>query len=282
MAAAVARKAGFATVVATCHGWNPQRQDAFNLQDSLAFGLTDAITSPSACWAAALEREMGIENVTVVPVGLDLRRYPSTEARHSERAATSIATLAELTARKGIGDLLEAMPTVWRHAPAVQLHLFGDGDAREGLEARAAELDPSRTRIFFHGFVTEPYRRLRDFDLFCFPSRSDNFPVALMEAMLARLPVVATDVGGIPELVAQSGCGHVVPPEAPAALAAEIVALLGLPAERRCELGARGERFVRQHCGIETTVNQLDAVYAAARGGASVPGRRPWTPRPCA
>jgi glycosyltransferase involved in cell wall biosynthesis len=267
MAAAAARWAGIETVVVTCHGWNVERDRAFDLQDALAFGLVDAVTSPSAYWANALKRDMGIGEVSVIPVGLDLRRYPPPAHAGLGKGPFRIATLAELTERKGIVDLLDAMPAVWSQAPDVELHLFGDGDARQALEARAGTLDPRANRVVFHGFVTDPYVRIQGFDLFCLPSRSDNFPVALMEAMLAGLPVVATEVGGIPELVTGSGCGAIVSARSPEALASAIVAILKTPSEHRTALGARGERFVRQRCAIEVTAGALGRLYlkAAAR-----------------
>jgi glycosyltransferase involved in cell wall biosynthesis len=261
MAAAVARWAGIETVVATCHGWNTERDQACDLQDALAFGLVDAVTSPSAHWAGALQRVMGVGEVSVVPVGLDLRRYPPPQPRAEATRSLRIACLAELTARKGIGDLLDAMPDVWSHDPDVELHLYGDGDARHSLEQRAAGADLRGDRVVFHGFVTHPYARIQGFDLFCLPSRSDNFPVALMEAMLARLPVVATEVGGIPELVTKSGCGAVAPAAAPRELASAIVTLLGLPPDERARLGRLGEQFVRDRCAIEVTGRQLRELY---------------------
>lgn len=271
MAAAVARWAGARRVVATCHGWNVEREEAFNLQDALALRSADGITSPSAHWARLLERELGLHDVSVVPVGLDLRRYAPLPGARREDGSARIVAVAELTARKGIADLLEAMPAVWRDTPGAELHLFGDGDARGALEARAAQLDPAGRRVAFHGFVSSPYTRLPAFDVFCLPSRSDNSPVALMEAMLARLPVVGTDVGGIPELVGGAGCGRIVPPAAPAALAAAISAMLRLPAREKEALGASGERFIRRRCAIEVTVAQLAAVYAGAAAATRSP-----------
>jgi len=265
IAAAVARWAGIETVVATCHGWSLTRDQAFNLQDALAFGLVDAVTSPSAHWAHALRREMGVSEVSVIPVGLDLTRYPAPPTAAGASTPRRIVCLAELTARKGLSDLLDALPALWADAPDVELHLFGDGDARVALEQQAAGIDTRGKRVMFHGFVPRPFSRLHEFDLFCLPSRSDNYPVALMEAMLARLPVVSTSVGGIPELVTESGCGAVVSPEAPAELAAAISGILGLSAVERSGLGGRGERFIRERCAIGVTVRQLLALYAGAR-----------------
>jgi glycosyltransferase involved in cell wall biosynthesis len=263
--AAVARWAGIETVVASCHGWNLERDPAFDLQDALALQHVDAITSPSEYWARILEDRLGLAGVFVIPYGLDLRRFPPREGARNHSGPLRVVCVAELTARKGIADLVAAMPLVWRERPDCELHLMGDGDARQALAAKAAELDPGGSRIVFRGFVAGPYAHIQAFDLFCLPTHSDNFPLALMEAMLAQLPVVATDVGGIRELVTASGCGRVVPAQAPEALAGAILNLLARTREDRERLGKRGDQFVRDRCAIAVTGAQLGALYEEAR-----------------
>src|SRR6185436_6278968 len=113
----------------------------------------------------------------------------------------------ELTARKGQDVLISAMAKVWVTYPEVELYLAGDGDARESLRAQARAIDPEEQRIFFRGFVEKPYRMPSHFDLMCLPTRSDNQPVSIVEAMLAGLPVVSTTVGGIPEQIAMGNGG---------------------------------------------------------------------------
>jgi glycosyltransferase involved in cell wall biosynthesis len=266
MAAAVARWAGFETVVATCHGWNLERDPAYDLQDALAFRLVDGLTSPSAHWVRVLEDALDVHGADVIPVGLDLRRYPAPVTAGRGQGPQRIVCVAELSRRKGVSDLVEAMPAVWRQCPGVELHLMGDGDGRAALQEQARRLDPDGRRIVFHGFVPGPFARLGEFDLFCLPSHSDNFPVALMEAMLARRPVVATEVGGIPELVRGAGCGRVVPPRDPDAIASAVLDLFALPAPAREALGVRGEVFIRERCSIDVTVAQLRTLYTSSRG----------------
>jgi glycosyltransferase involved in cell wall biosynthesis len=112
-----------------------------------------------------------------------------------------IACVGELTHRKGQDVLLDAMPRIWAEAPATELHLFGDGDLADAVRARAREIDPDGRRVFVRGHVPYPYGELSGFDVFCLPTRSDNQPLAIVEALLAGVPVVATDVGGIPEMI---------------------------------------------------------------------------------
>ena len=234
---AVARWSGARRVLATCHGWSLDRPAEYLLQDALAFSLADAIVSPSTYWAERVAALPGQPQVDVIPYGFDLSRYRGLVPKTEARAAARIACVGELTARKGQDVLLEAMPGVWEALPQAELHLFGDGDLRPALEARLRALDPPRCRVFLHGHVSAAYRRLPEYDLLVLPTRSDNQPVAIVEAMLAGLPIVSTTVGGIPEMIDQAACGETVPPEEPAALAAGVLDVLA-----RADLAAMAAR----------------------------------------
>jgi glycosyltransferase involved in cell wall biosynthesis len=240
----VARDAAAPTVVSTCHGWNPSRPAEQDLQDARAFTMANGVTSPSTYWADRVTRLAGIPNVNVLPYGFDLRRYPEpdTAARRggltlkggparqwrklSSGLTRRIICLAELTARKGQDVLISAMPRVWETYPEVELYLAGDGDASASLRAQVREIDPHEQRILFRGFIENPYGMLHHFDLMCLPTRSDNQPVSIVEAMLAGLPVVSTTVGGIPEQIAMGSGGVCVPPDDAPALAAALVSQL--------------------------------------------------------
>jgi glycosyltransferase involved in cell wall biosynthesis len=119
-------------------------------------------------------------------------------------------------------------------------------------------------RICFHGTVPNPYDRLPAFDLFVLASRSDNLPVILLEAMLARLPIVATAVGGVPELISAAECGTIVPPESSEALAEGMLAAVKAGRHTRISSGMKGEQFVRDQLDVRCTAAALDAVYREA------------------
>lgn len=270
MAAAVARWAGARTVVCTCHGWNLSRLHEYELQDALAYQLCHAVTSPSRFWADRLREDMGVPAVEVVPVGLDLRKFPAPPARAPDDDACRIVSVGELTARKGFDVLLEAMRLVWPHAPDAELHILGDGDMSGQLRRKAQSFGDAARLVRFHGFVRDPYRELPQYSLFCLASRSDNLPVAIIEAMLARLPVVATDVGGVSELVRDGDCGWLAQPDSPIGLAEKLVRVIRMEAEERDRLGANGERFARERFAIGRIADEFDTVYRKA-----LSGRRP-------
>ena len=261
MTAVVARWAGAPIVVCSCHGWSPERPPAFDLQDALAFSMVDAVTTPSTHWARVLKERAGLDEVSLIPYGFDLARYPHRVPRPAMNRTLRVVCVGELTARKGPDVLLDAMALLWRRHPGVEVHFIGDGDAAALVRARARTLDPSASRVVFHGQVSAPYAMLGDFDLFALASRSDNQPVAIVEAMLAGLPVVSTDVGGIAELVESGQCGRVVPPDAPGPLADALSALIDAGVEGRAATGARGERFARHTFDVRRHVTALDEIY---------------------
>jgi glycosyltransferase involved in cell wall biosynthesis len=265
VAAAVARWAGAAAVVATCHGFDLQRPSEYDLQDALAYRLCDAVTTPSKYWAAKLASEMAIANPSVTPVGLDLRRYPPlNRAGSNHDSPVRIVTVCELTGRKGVDLLIGAMPEIWSHFPDTELHIIGDGDAASVLREQARALGYNSSKIHFHGFVANPYAQLADYAVFSLASRSDNLPVSIIEAMLARLPIVATEVGGIPEMVLEGHCGRLARPDCARSLAEALVTMIKDGRGGMDRMGAAGESFARNHFSIEKTVADLQGVYRDA------------------
>jgi len=271
LGAALGHWAGAPRVVVTCHGWDLSRPVEYDLQDALAFSLADAVISPSTYWAQRVAALPGKLEVQVVPYGFDLQRYPVLP-NHARRGPLRIVCVGELTPRKGQDTLIDAMPLVWRYAPDAELHLLGEGDMGKTLRDRARHLDPDGRRIVFRGHVAHPYFELASYDLFCRPSRSDNQPVAIVEAMLAGLPIIATSVGGIPEMIEGSGSGEIVSPDSVGELS-EAIRRLAIR-EDRSAFGSRGRAFARTAYDVEVEVDRIDALYRGAIEAAKGPGPR--------
>jgi glycosyltransferase involved in cell wall biosynthesis len=268
MPAAVAHWSGSGPVVVTCHGMSPGRDPAFDLQDALAFQLADAVISPSRGWAECLEKQYGIQSVKVIPYGMDLHDYPEIPIRSKSKSEPwKILSLCELTRRKGVDLMIESAPEVAKIVGPIEFHIFGTGDDEKNLKAQAANLPIGNHRLFFHGRIFSPYNRLQEFDLLCLPTRSDNFPLAIMEAMLAGLPVLSTQVGGIPEMVMDSGCGLVVPPESAAALELGLIKLLKSGADRLHEMSNNGKMHARRFFRIEHCADSLQEIYSCVNRG---------------
>lgn len=202
--------------------------------------------------------ERGLKRVVVVGNGIEVDAFPQT--RHRGRVVTTVSVLRE---GKGIEVLLDAVPMV-RDARFV---IVGDGPLREKLEARG-------TNVTWLGFRRDVPELLAASDLFVLPSLGDAYPTVLMEAMAAGLPVVATRVGGIPEIVDDGRTGILVPPGDAPALAGAISDLLDSP-ERREALGRAARAEAERRFSTRAWVERLQEIYGprlavvefAGRGG---------------
>jgi glycosyltransferase involved in cell wall biosynthesis len=160
--------------------------------------------------------------IHVIPYGIDVQR----SAPGPPNDPPVVGVSAILTHRKGIDVLLEASA---RMELPMRLEIYGDGPLRGELERQAERLGVAAT---FHGFRDDLRELLRGFDVFVLPTRGDNLPVSILEAMGQALPVVSTRVGGVPELVEHGVTGLVVEPDDPEGLAGALTALLADPAVR--------------------------------------------------
>jgi glycosyltransferase involved in cell wall biosynthesis len=164
---------------------------------------------------------------------------------------------------KGLAVLLEGMARLaGPPAPlSCQLLIVGEGPARRQLHDLCARLG-ILSRVAFAGMRRDIADLLPLFDVFVMPSLSEGFGIAIVEAMAAGRPVVASAVGGIPEIVKQGETGLLVPPGDPVALAAAIRDLLTQP-DRARALGACGRQRARERFSIESAVKRHEDLYDA-------------------
>lgn len=164
----------------------------------------------------------------------------------------TIGTIGRLDRQKGFDILLRALAEI----PDAALVIVGDGPEREALRRLAIALKVD-DRVRFEGHRRDARRYLTAFDVFVLPSRFEGFPLAIVEAMLAGLPVVATDVGSVAEAVAGGETGLLVPPEAQSTLARALRRLLD-DAELRARMGANGRARA-----LERSPASMAQTYAA-------------------
>jgi glycosyltransferase involved in cell wall biosynthesis len=198
--------------------------------------LAGAVVVPSQALADYLVAAgFPAARMTVLPYGIDTTG-PVAAGGHEpvEVGAASI-----LIPRKAVDVLVEACARV-EHP--IRLHVYGDGPQRADLEAQARRLGLDAV---FHGLVPDVAPRLRDLDLFVLSTRGDNLPVAVLEAMAAGLPVIASRTGGIPEQVVDGVTGALVPPGDVGALARAIEGLAAAPEVRAAYGRAAHERAVQ-------------------------------------
>ena len=177
------------------------------------------------------------ERVHVIGNGVDLERFgsPDRQAAAAARRMLDIpeghrlvGTVTRLRAEKGPEFFLRAMPRILEELPSVTFLVVGDGPLRESLEALAKELGVER-RARFLGFRTDVPELLGLLDVLVISSLTEGFPLSLVEGMAAGCPVVATRVGGMPEVARDGDSVLFVPPRDPDAIACKTIALLENP-----------------------------------------------------
>ncbi len=214
--------------------------------------LSDRVVAPSRATAEELARDYGVAGAAVIPNGVaPLPRETGAPAVAPSPAGGLVVLYAgRLRTRKAVAVLLEAVARARREVPGIALELVGDGEQRPALRAQAERLGIAGA-VRFVGAVprAEMARRLAAADLFCLPSLYEGLPLAILEAMAAGLPVVATAVAGVPEAVDDGTTGLLVPPEDADALARALAALAADP-ERRRRMGEAGRRKLERDFAI--------------------------------
>ncbi len=172
-------------------------------------------------------------------------------------------TVARLTAQKGHGDLLEAVPRVLARVPEAQFVWVGEGPLARELRTRARSLGVA-THVHLLGRRRDVATLLDASHLFVLPSRFEGLPLAPLEAMVAGVPVVGTDVCGTAEVVTNRVTGRLVAAGSPRLLAAAIADALERPDSAR-RWGAAGRLRVERHFTAERMVGETAACYEATR-----------------
>ena len=172
-----------------------------------------------------------------------------------------------LGARDGADVLVDAAPAILAREPRARFLVVGEGAERRALERRCRELGLEDV-VRWAGYRTDVRELLPACDVFVLPTREDAFPTAVLEAMAAGLPVVASRVGGIPEMVEGSVTGVLVPTGSPARLAEAVAGLLS-DRRRAHGLGVAGRRRAREAFSTDAWLARLEGVYGRALGRAS-------------
>ena len=162
---------------------------------------------------------------------------------------------------------IHLMPTVPKAGDRLRLVIVGDGSLRAEIERLLAEAHV-QDQVWLAGSRDEVPELLRSLDLFVLPSRAEGISNTILEAMACGLPVVATEVGGNAELVAEGETGQWVPANDPVALAAAIRSYVNDP-DRMQAHGAAGRREVEVRFSLEAMVTAYRAVYDAVLKGRS-------------
>jgi glycosyltransferase involved in cell wall biosynthesis len=242
----------------------PERSPAQHRLQALSYRWAHHVVANSHAAAAQLVRE-GVDSarINVIPNGIDLEQYVPGATRTSRHVVT---TVANLRLEKGHEVLIRAAALIAREIPDLVVQLVGAGAMREAL---LGQIDALR--------LTKVVRLLGDREdvpdvldrtgIFVLPSRTEAFPNSVMEAMAMRLPVVASDVGGIPELIEHGRNGVLVPPGDERALAAAVLDLFRNPA-RASRLAASARATIEARYSFERMVREFEVLYRGEPGHA--------------
>jgi glycosyltransferase involved in cell wall biosynthesis len=220
-----------------------------------------AVSSDVANELARAER-IRPERLVTIQNGVDI---PSAQATPSFRAIC----VARLSPLKDMPTLLRATRRIVDREPRFRLEILGDGPERSSIEALRRELS-LEAFVELRGEVTDVRARLLGAGLFVLASQSEGISIAILEAMAAGLPVVATRVGGNGEIVVEGGTGYLVEAGDDAGLANATLALLAEPG-RAGAMGRAGRARVEECFDLRRVVARYEALYEQTLAGRPSP-----------
>lgn len=262
-------------VVAVSRGWTNETWLVrfYEAVDRVNLRLMDRVVCVSQGQADKVLRT-GVPpvKVFVIPNAIDAGRFdaPDPAARvELERlfprpVRRIVGAAGRLSPEKGFSVLVAAAALVTQSAPDVGFALFGDGFLRSALAEQIAAKGLS-DRFVLAGFRPDLDRFLPHLDLLVQSSYTEGMPNVVLEACAAAVPVVATAVGGTPEIIENGVSGNLVPPGDPGALAHSIVKILADEAGRR-EMGSLGRQIVRKRFTFEAQAGRYRSLFNALIG----------------
>ena len=255
-----ARLAGVPVRIGSRRELNPDKSERQIALQRMAYRCATHVVanSPSAVRILREER-VSAPQIVMIPNGIDLAAHSCVRSPGPIRR---IVTVANLRREKNHEALIAAAALLASSRPELRYRIVGDGPRRAELEALARARGVA-DRIEFLGHQEDVPSLLAGADLFVLPSRSEAFPNGAIEAMAAGLPVVASDVGGLRDLIDDGRTGLLVPPANPEALAAAIESLVADPA-RAAALGAAARDEIESRYSFERMLRDFDALYQSA------------------
>lgn len=254
--------------VSTVHGYTGGdiKNRLYEWLQRRALGYFDAVVAVSSPLGGELARTIPRERLHVIPNAVQL---PSAAlSRRTARAALGLPAdafalgwVGRMSPEKGADVLLDAL--VQPEVPAeTHVAFLGDGPELDSLRRRAVQLSVG-SRVHWSGSVPSASRLFAAFDALVLSSRTEGTPMVVLEAMAAEVPIVATRVGGVPDVL-PAGTALLVDAEAPAALAAAIGAVFRNPEGARARARAAQHRL-RSEYGLDKWASRYENVYQSAR-----------------
>lgn len=264
------RLAGVKKIIFTSHGWafNEPRPGWQKIVIKFLVWITILLSHKTICVSEKTKSQVSSWPFTkkkLVVIHNGISRFDLDQRRDQ---SFTVGTIAELHRIKGLDILLTAWSkfvkrpirtTVQSGGHEAKLVIIGDGEEKTNLQNMAKELDISDS-VVFKGFVENARALLSSFDIFVLPSRSEAMPYALLEAGMAGIPVIATSVGGIPEIIENGLNGVLMPTENDEVLLSSLI-LLAEDKSLRERLGTNLKHSIQENFSFEKMVGNTLQTY---------------------
>jgi len=253
-------------LLGTSHHWTHQTRAVrlYEFLDGLTLRRFDAVVAVSQVIAGQL-REAGvpIDKITVIDNGIDLTPFnsaaPVLKSDLNAKGQLLIGTVGRLVEQKGMNYFLTAAKQLLKEFPNLTFVIVGDGPDLGKLQQMAKELR-IENKVRFTGVRYDMANVYASLDVFALASIEEGMPMTLLEAMASRLPVAATAVGAVPQIVIPGETGMLVKARDAAEMAQAIAALLRDPALRE-RLGANGQRKVHERFSSQVMSQNYYQLY---------------------
>ncbi len=266
LGALAARIVGVRKIIFTSHGWAFNEPRPVWQKASIKFmaWLTIMLAHKTICISSRTKNDVGkwpfIKNkLTVIHNGItDFTIQKRTVVTQQCDRSVTVGVIAELHRIKGLDILLSAWGKFTKNHKG-KLIIYGEGEEKQNLENMVRILDISDS-VFLKGYVDDVRSRLFDFDIFCIPSRSEGLPYVILEAGLAELPIIATSVGGIPEIIENGINGILIPTENVEMLFSTLI-LLAENEDLRKRLGTSLKVSIQKNFSIKNMIEKTLTLY---------------------
>ncbi|BCS97098.1 glycosyl transferase [Desulfoluna limicola] len=177
------------------------------------------------------------------------------------RNGVAIGSIGRLSREKGFGDMIEALGILLESGVDARLVIIGEGTERQSLESQVARKGLT-DRVLMPGYISDGKHLIPFFDFYVIASLTEGLPITLLEAMQARVPIVATSVGGIPQVIRHKKEGLLVDPKDPGQMAKAVFWAMGHP-EARAEMIRRAARRVASEYSAAKMADEYMTLYDA-------------------
>jgi len=214
------------------------------------------------------QNRLNPHEVFSIPTGVDIQRFqpgPTNvefkRALRIQAGQSVVGTVSFLRPEKGMDVLIDAMWLLKKEFPQVCCLIVGAGQERQKLleQIRRQQLEGT---VVFTGFREDIPELLKVMDVFVLPSLEEGLPQSLLQALATERAVVASSVGGVPEVILNGETGLLVPPRDPGALAHQLEWLLRAPDQRKT-MGQAGRQVIVRNYSVESMLTKTEELYSA-------------------